>query len=213
MVRYDFIAPLYDPVLKSLYAPFRRRAFPLLQVAPGSSVLDLACGTGQNFPFLRTALDGYGRIIGVDISEGMLRKAEKPGRRQGRARVKLMRADATQLTSADLAQQTGLAEVDAVICTFGFTAMRDWETAFHRSFALLKPGGAYFIHDIHAEKRNLHVRAFEITTWVDLSRRSWEPLQALCPDFHFEYIDPSAYLFAGRLFVATGVKPVSSQGR
>jgi len=213
MVLYDFLAPAYDPVLKPIYAPFRRRAFEALNLAPGSSVLDLACGTGQNFSYLRVEMEGHGKIVGVDISKGMLKKAEKAAQRQGRVQVWLLKMDAAQLTPPLLEQTIGQAKVDAVVCTYGFTAMKNWEEAFHRSFELLKPGGPYFIHDIHAKKRTPHVKAFEIATQVDLTRKSWEPLQARCPDFHFEYLDPSMHLFAGRLFVARGIKPTSAPAR
>jgi demethylmenaquinone methyltransferase/2-methoxy-6-polyprenyl-1,4-benzoquinol methylase len=210
MVLYDFLAPAYDPVLKPLYAPFRRRALEFLKVKEGSSVLDLACGTGQNFPHLHSQVGENGKIVGVDLSGGMLRQSRKTGDRLGCANLSLRQIDATQLSPAFLREQTGEVEVDAVICTYGFSAMRNWEEAFHRSFDLLKPGGTYFIHDIHAERRSWHVAAFELATRVDLSRESWRPLEARCADFHFEYIDPSAYLFAGRLFVAIGTKPKRS---
>jgi len=213
MVLYDFLAPAYDPVLKPIYAPFRRRAFEALDLAPGAAVLDLACGTGQNFSYLRVEMEGYGKIVGVDISKGMLKKAELAAQRQGRVQVWLLKMDAAQLTSTLLEQTVGQAEVDAVVCTYGFTAMKNWKEVFQRSFELLKPGGAYFIHDIHAEVRTRRVKAFEIATQVDLTRKSWEPLQELCVDFHFEYLDPSAHIFAGRLFVARGIKPASSPTR
>jgi ubiquinone/menaquinone biosynthesis C-methylase UbiE len=207
MVLYDFLAPAYDPALKPLYAPFRRRALSFFEMNPGSAVLDLACGTGQNFSYLNADLEGNGRVVGIDISKGMLKRAQEAALRQGRFRVSLVQADATQLTRSLVEERTGVAEFDAVVCTYGFTAMRNWEEAFHRSFALLKPGGSYLIHDIHAKRRNLHVAAFELTTRVDLTRETWCPLQTLCHDFRFEYIDPSSFIFAGRLFVATGIKP------
>jgi ubiquinone/menaquinone biosynthesis C-methylase UbiE len=169
--------------------------------------LDLACGTGQNFPYLCPAIGKSGTLVGIDISKGMLQKAR---RITDVLDPTLIQADATQLSPSLLSEKTGLSQVDAVICTYGFSTMRNWEEAFHRSYALLKPGGIYLIHDIHAEQRNAHVLAFELVTRVDLLRKSWEPLQKLCPDFHFEYIDPSSHIFAGRLFVACGIKPASS---
>jgi ubiquinone/menaquinone biosynthesis C-methylase UbiE len=203
MVLYDFLAPAYDPFLQPIYAPFRRRAFERLKIGPGSAVLDLACGTGQNFPYLNASIGRDGRLIGIDISAGMLRRARRTADRIGGAQAFLLQMDATRLLPLEMT------EVDAVVCTYGFTAMQNWREAFRQSFELLKPGGTYFINDIHAEKRSLHVAAFEWATRVDLSRKSWEPLQDLCPDFHFEYIDPSSYIFAGRLFVAYGIKPAS----
>jgi ubiquinone/menaquinone biosynthesis C-methylase UbiE len=207
MVLYDFLAPAYDPFLKPIYTPFRKRALAFLKIAPGSTVLDLACGTGQNFPYLDALIKEKGTLIGIDISSGMLRRAQRAADRMINSRVTLLQADATQMSPSWFTDQTGLAQVDAVVCTYGFTAMPNWEEAFRRSLALLKPGGTYFIHDIYAERRGLHVSAFEFATRVDLARKSWLPLQELCPDFKFEYIDPSAHIFAGRLFVAMGIKP------
>jgi len=213
MVLYDFLAPAYDPFLKPFYAPFRRRALDLLKIEAGASVLDLACGTGQNFPYLSTALGKRGTLVGVDISEGMLRKAQSVADNCAFSKTSLLHLNATQLSPSLLLEKNGLSQVDAVICTYGFTAMRNWEEAFDRSYALLKPGGIYLIHDIHAEERNAHVLAFELVTQTDLSRKSWAPLEKLSRDFHFEYIDPSSHIFAGRLFVATGIKPLSGPGR
>jgi ubiquinone/menaquinone biosynthesis C-methylase UbiE len=206
MVLYDFLAPAYDPFLKPFYAPFRRRALELLDIKPGSNVLDLACGTGQNFPYLSSAIGQNGRLVGVDISKGMLQKSR---RATDVIDPTLIQIDATQLSPSLLREKTGLSQVDAVICTYGFSAIRNWEEAFHRSYALLKPGGIYLIHDIHAEESNAHVLAFELVTRTHLSRKSWGLLEKLCSDFHFEYIDPSSHIFAGRLFVVRGIKPDS----
>ena len=52
MPLYDFLAPAYDPIFESIFRPFRTRAFDHLPELKGATVLDLACGTGQNFPFL-----------------------------------------------------------------------------------------------------------------------------------------------------------------
>ncbi|MDP4540499.1 methyltransferase domain-containing protein [Qipengyuania sp. DY56-A-20] len=42
------------------------------QLHPGDLVVDLCCGSGQNFADLQRRVGPYGRIIGVDISAGML---------------------------------------------------------------------------------------------------------------------------------------------
>jgi ubiquinone/menaquinone biosynthesis C-methylase UbiE len=43
-----------------------------MQLHPGDLVVDLCCGSGQNFADLQRRVGPYGRIIGVDISAGML---------------------------------------------------------------------------------------------------------------------------------------------
>ena len=212
MVLYDFLAPAYDPAFKAIYLPFRTRALELLPAMGGASVLDLACGTGQNFPLLTPRIGGWGKIIGIDISSGRLRRARRRVLRAtaSRARlpnVSLVQMDATRLSPAAFDAQTGLSSVDFVVCAYGFTTMRGWKAAFSSSFGLLKPGGGYLIHDIDAPRRNFHSFAVEMATGCDFSQKVWQPLQTGCPDFRMDYLDPSAHLFGGRLFVAYGTKP------
>jgi len=206
MPLYDFLAPAYDLVFESIYRPFRTRALELLPDLGGASVLDIACGTGQNFPLVASRIGAQGKIIGVDISSGMLSCA----RRRGLPNASLIQMNAATLNPAALEAQTGLTSVDFVLCTYGFTSMRDWETAFRASWALLKPGGGYLIHDIDAQKRTLHAVAVEMATRSHFSEKVWRPLQKACIDFRMDYLDPSAHLFGGRLFVACGTKAMAT---
>jgi ubiquinone/menaquinone biosynthesis C-methylase UbiE len=207
MKLYDFLAPAYDPAFESIYLPFRKRALEFLPARNGGTVLELACGTGQNFPLLAARLGAQGKIIGVDVSYGMLRRARRRVARTALPNVSLLEMDACLLSPATLEAQTGLCAVDFIVCTYSFTSMRRWKTAFHASWSLLRPGGGYLIHDIDAEKRSFHSTAVEIATRSDFSQKVWQPLQATCLDFRMDYIDPSAHLFGGRLFVAYGMKP------
>ena len=212
MPLYDFLAPAYDPVFASIYRPFRNRALELLPARPGDTVLDLACGTGQNFPLLAARIGAQGKIIGVDISSGMLRRARKKAQRMTASsgdtpKAFLIHADAALLSPALLHERTGLSAVDFVICTYGFMAMREWEATFRSSWDLLKPGGGYLIHDVDAEKGNFHAFTVELATRCDFSQKVWRHLQNVCIDFRMDYIEPSAHLFGGRLFAAYGTKP------
>jgi ubiquinone/menaquinone biosynthesis C-methylase UbiE len=63
MPLYDFLAPVYDPVFESIYRPFRTQALERLPAMKGATVLDLACGTGQNFPFLAERIGPRGKIV------------------------------------------------------------------------------------------------------------------------------------------------------
>jgi len=210
MLLYDFLAPAYDPALESVYRPFRTRALGLLPARAGASVLDLACGTGQNFPLLAGRLGGQGKIIGVDISSGMLLRARRRAERARLPNVSLVEMNAARLSPATLEAGTDLCAVDCVVCTYGFTAMREWEDAFWSSWNLLKPGGGYLIHDIDGVAGSFHSFAVELATRCDFSKSVWKPLQTVAADFRMDYIDPSAHLFGGRLFVAYGTKPSAS---
>jgi ubiquinone/menaquinone biosynthesis C-methylase UbiE len=206
MPLYDFLAPAYDFAFEEIYRPFRRRALERLPELKGATVLDLACGTGQNFQILAERIGGQGRIIGVDISSGMMKRARTRAQQIGLADVSFLQMDATQLTASAIDSETQK-PLDFVLCTYGFTAMRGWEQGFRASWNLLKPGGGYLIHDIDAETPTLHSRAVELATRCRFSEKVWQPLQNISRDFRMDYLDPSAHLFGGRLFVATGRKP------
>jgi demethylmenaquinone methyltransferase/2-methoxy-6-polyprenyl-1,4-benzoquinol methylase len=206
MPLYDFLAPAYDPAFRKIYLPFRQRALARLTVPAGARLLDLGCGTGQNFPLLASLLGHQGHLIGLDISSGMLRHARRRRSADG-PRLSLIHADAVNLTAALLEAETGVAQVDVILCTFGFTCMPDPPAAFRASWNVLKPGGAYGILDIHADPRTLHARAVEWATRSRFTEAAWQPLREASPDFRMDYLDPSAHLFGGRLFVASGTKP------
>ncbi len=205
MPLYDFLAPVYDLAFEKIYLPFRRQALAQLSVPEGGTVLDLACGTGQNFPQLAAQIGPRGHIIGLDISTGMLRRAQQRAAADG-IKITLIRANAAELTPFLLQTETGLSQVDAILCTDGFTAMAGYERAFHASWNLLKPGGTYLIHDIHAAEPSLHTRAFEVGTFTRIHEPVWSLLQSVAADFRMDYLDPSAHLFGGRLFIARGTK-------
>jgi ubiquinone/menaquinone biosynthesis C-methylase UbiE len=206
MVLYDFLAPAYDPVFEKIYRPFRERALEKLTPPPGASVLDLACGTGQNFPLLAQRLGPQGHLIGFDISTGMLEYARRRPWPDG-PRVSLIRGDSTKLTPTMLQAETGVDSVDFVICTYGLTSMRDPVSAFRASWNVLKPGGGYLINDVHASPCTLHARAVELATRSRFDEQAWQPLREAAADFRMDYLDPSAHLFGGRVFVAWGTKP------
>jgi len=86
-------------------AKFRRPVKPRIErdinhmnVAPDDLVLDLGIGTGVSLNFYPT---DRGRIIGVDLSAGMLREARKKIRERGLLTANVFQANALQLPFAD----------------------------------------------------------------------------------------------------------------
>ena len=55
----------------------RRRAVESLDLRPGDTVVDMACGTGLNFQLLENAIGADGRIVGVDLTDAMLAQARQ----------------------------------------------------------------------------------------------------------------------------------------
>jgi SAM-dependent methyltransferase len=66
--------PNFDqPFIGSL----RRKAVSLLQLPAGGRALDVGCGLGGSFPYLRTAVGHTGEVIGVEISPDVARAANR----------------------------------------------------------------------------------------------------------------------------------------
>jgi len=208
MPLYDFLAPAYDLAFEKIYRPFRERAFRRLPDLAGACVLDLACGTGQNFPLLAQRVGKEGHIIGLDISHGMLHRARRRANLWPNGpRWTLIHAPAADLSSALLERSARRPRVDFILCTYGFTSMRQPEAAFRASWNVLKPGGGYGILDIYAARPTLHARAVEWTTRSRFTSSAWHPLSEASADFRMDYLEPSAHLFGGKLFGAWGTKP------
>src|SRR4051812_15703600 len=99
---FDTIAPRYDLVNRVMTfrmdVGWRKRTVRSLRLGPGSTVLDLACGTGD---FCRELEHAGLRPIGGDFSYGMLAAA--------RTSSPLVQADALRLPMPD-------GSVDGVTC-------------------------------------------------------------------------------------------------
>ena len=202
---YDIFSSFYDKSLERLYLQSRKEAIAVLNPAPGSLVLDIACGTGQNFPHLKESIND-GVIVGVDRSRGMLKRAQNRCEKEGWENVILVCSDILDFDNRALEKHSGKKEVDVVICTLGFSVIDDWVTAFQRSFNLLKSGGRFAIFDVYAEKRIFQTWATEVVSGADLSRKVWEVLENEVELFDKRVLPGSPSTFGGELYVAVGEK-------
>jgi ubiquinone/menaquinone biosynthesis C-methylase UbiE len=89
--QYQQVAPDYDHRTRWLRR-YRHRAVERLQLTGGATVIDAACGTGVNFPDLQQRIGPEGRIIGIDVSPGMLKLARHRVREHGWRNVTLIEA-------------------------------------------------------------------------------------------------------------------------
>lgn len=130
MVRsmFDSIAPRYDAVNRlmtfGLDRGWRRRTIALLGLAPGSRVLDLACGTGDLARELTAR--GYG-CVGADLSLGMLASA-RPGS-----------APLVQADGGTLPFRSG--SLDGVVSGFALRNFADLPAVLDECARVLRPGG------------------------------------------------------------------------
>ncbi len=197
---YDFISPLYDIGATGSGRP-RREAVDQLRLEPGDVVLDIACGTGLNFPFIEAAIGSEGLLIGLDFSSGMLARARRKAERYEWTNVHLIQADARTISEELLRDHAGVNRIDRALCTLGFTVIPDWEGAFERSWRLLKPGGRYAVMDWWLERRNLFARLLEFISHGEVGRRCWAPLEEKSEDYSH------ATFIRGMVFVAAGTAP------
>ncbi|TFH66017.1 MAG: methyltransferase domain-containing protein, partial [Gemmatimonadales bacterium] len=118
---------------------YRQETVQALSLAPGDTVVDLACGTGLNFPFLYQAVGPTGRIVGVDLTDAMLQRARARVTRAGWANVELVQHDL-----ADYGFDSG---VGGILSVLAITLVPEFETVIRRGAAALRPGGRLAIFD------------------------------------------------------------------
>ncbi len=98
---YAWLMPVMLLVANPLFRTLRMRAVQRLALQPGDSVLDVGCGAGSNFPYLCAAVGPAGRVVGVDISPSLARKARQLVDQQGWRNVQVIvaAADAVPLVT------------------------------------------------------------------------------------------------------------------
>ena len=202
---YDVFAHFYDPAIEWVYRGHRSSAFSELGDMRGGAVLDLACGTGQNFAELVSRCGDRGRLVGLDASAGMLKKARRRIERAGWTNVDLHHVDARGLDRSSLGGPP--AGFDVVTCTLGLSAIPEWESVFANVFDLLRPGGRFLIMDVWAERRVPQTLYVELVARADLKRQVWRPLEEASQDFSMRFLRGSPHVHGGRLFVAVATKP------
>ena len=139
--RYDRLAdiiPFFD-WLFFIPAGLRKHAVDRLSLKHGDCVLDVGCGTGRNFPFLREAIGPTGRIYGVDLSAGMLRNARKLRDRHDWTNI--------HLTEGDAADYVAPEPLDGVLFSLSYNTMPHHLTVLRRIWKQLRPGGRLVIMD------------------------------------------------------------------
>src|ERR1700749_1667892 len=90
---YDVTSRLY-PVPGYPQRTQRLRTVRALGLHPGDTVIDMACGTGLNFALLQQAVGPGGRIVGFDLTDAMLARAQDRIKANGWSNVSLVQADA-----------------------------------------------------------------------------------------------------------------------
>jgi phosphatidylethanolamine/phosphatidyl-N-methylethanolamine N-methyltransferase len=94
---YDVHSMFYDATFGRLVKRRIARAISHMNIADTDLLLDLGIGTGVSLNFYPSR----GRIVGVDLSAGMLREARKKLRERGMDHATVFQANALELPFAD----------------------------------------------------------------------------------------------------------------
>ena len=200
---YDRLAPVYD-VAAAAYGPvgggrYRRRAVDALALRSGDTVVDLACGTGANLPLLVRAVGPTGRVVGVDLSPGMLEKARQRAEAHGWRNVELVEADVRAFAFPD--------PVHGVLSTFGLEMVPEHGDVIGRAVAALAPGGRIAVGGLRRPDGwpEWAIRAGELVNRpFGVSRayeevQPWRSVEAHAEDAHYEeHLLGAVYLATGR---------------
>jgi demethylmenaquinone methyltransferase/2-methoxy-6-polyprenyl-1,4-benzoquinol methylase len=203
---YDITSRLY-PVPGYPQRAQRRQAVAALGLRPGDTVIDLACGTGLNFPLLQQAVGPAGRIIGVDLTDAMLARAQDRVQANGWGNVSLVQADAAGFGFP--------AGAGAILSTYALTQVPECAQVIAHGAAALSAGGRWAVLDLKVPGRTpgwlaqlgtATVRPFAaIDDW--LMRRPWEAIHAAMQE---ELTDVAwTELCCGTAFLAAGSRPAS----
>ena len=191
---YDVTSRLY-PVPGYPQRAQRLLAVQALGLRAGDTVVDLACGTGLNFSLLQQAVGPEGRIVGVDLTDAMLARAEQRIETNGWRNVSLVQADA-----AELDFPTG---VDAILSTYALTQVPECADVVVRGTAALSSGGSWAVLDLKVPDRapRWAAKPFgSIDAWI--ARRPWAAIRAAMEDCLADH--SWTELFFGTAFLAAG---------
>src|ERR1700704_587132 len=136
---YDITSRLY-PAPGYPQRGQRLRAVQALGLRPGDSVVDIACGTGLNFPLIEEVIGPDGHIVGVDLTDAMLAQAHDRIETNGWGNVSLVEADA-----ADFDFPT---EVDAILSTYALSQVPECAEVIDHGAAALSEGGRWVVLDL-----------------------------------------------------------------
>jgi ubiquinone/menaquinone biosynthesis C-methylase UbiE len=206
---YDLTSRLY-PVPGYPQPSQRRRVLEALRLSPGDTVVDIACGTGLNFPLIQSAIGPAGRIVGVDLTDAMLAGAQDRVEKRGWSNVSLVQADVSEFEFPD--------EVDAILSTYALSQVPDCPEVIANGAAALSADGRWAVLDLKVPTRTprwltrLGIAAVQpfasIDQWV--ARRPWETtraaMQAELTDFSW------TELFFGTAFLAAGSRGPGAAG-
>jgi len=130
--QFNAAAPDYDAG-PGCFAHFGRRLVAAAVIEQGQRVLDVASGRGAALFPAAEQVGRTGDIVGIDLSEEMVRATSEEAARRGlQTQIRVMDAEHLEFPAAAF---------DRVLCGFGIMFFPDQERALGEFRRVLKPGG------------------------------------------------------------------------
>ena len=156
-------APIYDLVFGAVFERGRKASIAAAERI-GGRILEVGVGTGISLP----EYSWSNRLVGVDLSEPMLRKAVE--------RVAEHKLDNVEALAVMDAQRLGLPDesFDVVVAQYVITTVPDPETTLDEFARVLKPGGEIILVNHLGAETGLR-RSFERWFAPVARRLGWRP--------------------------------------
>jgi len=139
-LRYDaaIVADLPEAVAGSFCGV--GNPFSLGDIAPGFRVLDIGCGAGVDALVASKVVGSSGKVMGIDITPEMIRRAEANKKEIGAENVVFQLSRVQDLVGID-------SSFDVVMSNGVLNLIPEKEDVIKAAFRLLKPGGWFFLAD------------------------------------------------------------------
>ena len=206
---YDITSRLY-PVPGYPQGAQRLQAVQALGLRAGGSMIDVACGTGLNFPLIEEVIGPDGRIVGLDLTDAMLAQARNRIEANGWTNISLVHEDAVHFEFP--------AGIDAILSTYALSQVPECAQVIAHGAAALSGGGRWVVLDLKVPDKTPRwltqlgtaiLRPFaSIDEWN--LRRPWEAIGAAMQE---KLVDLSwTELFFGTAFLAAGSRDAGALG-
>ncbi|MGJ0491674.1 class I SAM-dependent methyltransferase [Methylobacter sp.] len=131
---YNAASDLFDHPANTFWNRFGQSTIDRLDLKPGSSVLDVCCGTGASALPAAAQVGLSGQVIGIDLAEKLLELARTKAGNNNLNNVEFRVGDMLATGFPD-------ASFDAVVCVFGIFFVPDIPAAVRELWRVLRPGG------------------------------------------------------------------------
>ena len=199
---YDRFSKIYNLISsKRYYHKIRQFAINQLDIQKGDIILNVPCGTGVNFSYFNNYLQNSGKVIGIDLSDGMIRKAKKMIHKQEYTNFEIIKKDVTTLNESWRKSILNNEKFDLILCDLGLSGFPSWKSVIKNLYSLLKEDGKLVIFDFYIEEDTFRSKYIKFFGKGEVNRNIPEYVSSTYSD-----VTINQSFKKGDMFVATIIK-------